>query len=498
MGPPPFSDGNYVCEVWLAEGLTGFNGATAFQRWKRGPVPPEAKAPRDASMGPPPFSDGNLCGPCRRQRGRRGFNGATAFQRWKRSAASLRSMAAVSFNGATAFQRWKRVRHHSTPAFHGRLQWGHRLSAMETCAFRQDQRVLVKLQWGHRLSAMETRVRPRLYLHRRSFNGATAFQRWKLMDCAGGGEGRVVASMGPPPFSDGNHHPRNRVLPLFDASMGPPPFSDGNGSSSICIIEKIPGFNGATAFQRWKLEPVVGGPAGIDASMGPPPFSDGNCRGHGASHNHLQASMGPPPFSDGNSPPAHQHWRGRNRFNGATAFQRWKPWLRVRFIRTDSKLQWGHRLSAMETLEREIQGDGQEVASMGPPPFSDGNWLWRSWSGMLVEMLQWGHRLSAMETRDGLTKPTFSWWLQWGHRLSAMETGTSHIPAGPPGSRFNGATAFQRWKPLQRWAKNPPKSDASMGPPPFSDGNKERRTMDLSQRAASMGPPPFSDGNCSL
>ena len=37
------------------------------------------------------------------------------------------------------------------------LQWGHRLSAMETSRIGGDGNLLASpLQWGHRLSAMET------------------------------------------------------------------------------------------------------------------------------------------------------------------------------------------------------------------------------------------------------------------------------------------------------------------------------------------------------
>ena len=108
---------------------------------------------------------------------------------------------------------------------------------------------------------------------------------------------------------------------------------------------------------------------------------------------------------------------------------------------------------------------------MGPSPFGDGNVETNaSDNGGVDTPLQWGHRLSAMETgREGCYYPD-SGRLQWGHRLSAMETGRGRLllpglgPAsmGPPpfgdGNRspsrstpssqrsFNGATAFRRWK----------------------------------------------------
>ena len=135
-------------------------------------------------------------------------------------------------------------------------------------------------------------------------------------------------------------------------------------------------------------------------------------------------------------------------FNGATAFRRWKPGTRLAITPCMAHLQWGHRLSAMETLQlRKFQRE--------------------------FIALQWGHRLSAMETSrrrrfrhphgraPSMGPPPFgdgnipldgeAWAnqliLQWGHRLSAMETwrGTPTVPTPRP---FNGATAFRRWKPL--------------------------------------------------
>ena len=37
---------------------------------------------------------------------------------------------------------------------------------------------------------------------------------------------------------------------------------------------------------------------------------------------------------------------------------------------------------------------------MGPPPFGSGNLLTASVGGVVYVVLQWGHRLSAVETRD--------------------------------------------------------------------------------------------------
>ena len=83
--------------------------------------------------------------------------------------------------------------------------------------------------------------------------------------------------------------------------------------------------------------------------MGPPPFSDGNVSSDSRGGSSHLPSMGPPPFSDGNPRgPSRAGSPGRS-FNGATAFQRWKRDI-VYVTDIDTYiLQWGHRLSAMET-----------------------------------------------------------------------------------------------------------------------------------------------------
>ena len=236
-----------------------------------------------------------------------------------------------------------------------------------------------------------------------SFNGATAFRRWKL-------GGRQVVRWG-------HRHP----------SMGPPPFGDGNAGSVCRVLPARHTFNGATAFRRWKLEgPGETDPSRLRPSMGPPPFGDGNCPGQHYPQPGLRPSMGPPPFGDGNVTISC-----------------------ARFSR-ETTLQWGHRLSAMET---------------SAPSFD----------------------------LTGLTA------LQWGHRLSAMETGTSFTCQGwGMGRAFNGATAFRRWKRDKRHHQHHQRGRPSMGPPPFGDGNSLNRANLNAVRTPSMGPPPFGDGNRSL
>ena len=190
-----------------------------------------------------------------------------------------------------------------------------------------------------------------------------------------------------------------------------------------------------------------------------------------------QASMEPPPFGDGNVLRAI-----RRSFNGAIGW----TYVSRNGIWAHPLLQWSHRLSAMETSVGDfpsrllhglllLQWSHRLSAMETWPPVGYP-------SGPTPWMLQWSHRLSAMETMvfegevaclPGLLL------LQWSHRLSAMETARHgfngatafpHINIQP--WRFNGATAFRRWKGRSRGLP----AGASMEPPPFGDGNCPSRT----------------------
>ena len=112
-------------------------------------------------------------------------------------------------------------------------------------------------------------------------------------------------------------------------------------------------------------------------------------------------------------------------------------------------LQWGHRLSAMETSMPDPQPVSPRRPSMGPPPFGDGNAvlagpppLRRPAFNGATAFRRWKRNHQELSARDRL-------YLQWGHHLSAMETYDSD------------------W-----WT---PEGEApSMGPPPFGDGNEIR------------------------
>ena len=160
----------------------------------------------------------------------------------------------------------------------------------------------------------------------------------------------------------------------YRPSMGPPPFSDGNVADCIQAGLLPDGLQWGHRLSAMETLPPLRHCLSVDVpSMGPPPFSDGNW-------NATQAAIS---------------WTYS--FNGATAFQRWKPGHVARHYRRRGCLQWGHRLSAMETWP-----------TVGRP--------------MADTSLQWGHRLSAMETVLGAVGVNDMAFLQWGHRLSAMET----------------------------------------------------------------------------
>ena len=234
------------------------------------------------------------------------------------------------------------------------------------------------------------------------FNGATAFRQWKTTRLIPGTRsirplqwGHCLSTM----EIFGSFTPLARMLPLqwgrrlsameiqrgqgtvsghCVASMGPPPFGDGKGVEVNAVVR-----------------------AG-DASMGPPPFGDGKLWIDGGYDCCERASMRPPPFGDGKTCGNTSRCPSTSSFNGATAFRRWKaPATRCGLL-PQLSLQWGHRLSAMESLLWGGMEAVNEGASMGPPPFGDGK------------------------------------------TLEATATGGSD-------TSFNGATAFRRWKASLRW-----------------------------------------------
>ena len=232
------------------------------------------------------------------------------------------------------------------------------------------------------------------------------------------------------------------------ASMGPPPFSGGNGDSCPGAFGPYRCFNGAAAFQRRKCSQASAARisffslqwgrrlSAAEILLFAAELVEGNV-----------ASMGPPPFSGGNKPkpgrkPTHYlASMGPPPFSGGNVLSRWQSAVAI-------------------------------AASMGPPPFSGGNQIIESES-QNHEWLQWGRRLSAAEMFVRACGVAVFHGLQWGRRLSAAEI-------------------------LLFAAELVEGNVASMGPPPFSGGNKPKPGRKPTHYLASMGPPPFSGGNNSV
>ncbi len=207
-----------------------------------------------------------------------------------------------------------------------RLQWGHRLSAMERWIIPTFPSIDPTLQWGHRLSAMEIQY------------ATIAAQRIPALQW-----GHRLSAME-------RLMQQRRYLDVKHASMGPPPFGDGKRSVAPPVSGCCPCFNGATAFRRWKT--VI----------------SWYC------WSHLKCFNGATAFRRWKVGGGYPRWPYRGalqwghrlsamervmkygivgdvtiRFNGATAFRRWKGPSGCCGRPSASLLQWGHRLSAMES-----------------------------------------------------------------------------------------------------------------------------------------------------
>ena len=161
------------------------------------------------------------------------------------------------------------------------------------------------LQWGHRLSVVETwTARPESAARFSDFNGATAFRWWKPAL-----QGEITAYA---KFLQSGHRLsvvetyllRNIHSSRYIPSMGPPPFGGGNADVPVRLNQHFP-----------------------PPSMGPPPFGGGNGIAMVRHIGRPRTSMGPPPFGGGNLTPPVYHKSANLRFNEATAFRWWKPAL---------------------------------------------------------------------------------------------------------------------------------------------------------------------------
>jgi len=195
---------------------------------------------------------------------------------WKRVRGSRTSRRGNSFNGATAMEPWK--------------------------SDEQDR---------HRENVL-------------GFNGATAMEPWKRLP-----HRRIRRGWGTLQWGHGNGAVEEflvalcHVSPLL-ASMGPRQWSRGRGDFSWSAYHATACFNGATAMEPWKSEPLN--------------------------------EEGPGVLS----------------FNGATAMEPWKSEDGCRRMPVSQGLQWGHGNGAVEEFDSEELAIEALSASMGPRQWSRG------------------------------------------------------------------------------------------------------------------------------
>ena len=329
-------------------------------------------------MGPPPFGSGNYHGEHpipMRDRLQWGHRLSAVETRDTRPSPSHAGRASM---GPPPFGSGNKVPTNGTVTSGIRLQWGHRLSAVETLeCLAGELEGLMMLQWGHRLSAVETRRRIR------------------------GGPWIRLASMGPPPFGSGNS---GRVV-------------------GICwTVFQLQWGHRLSAVET-SLNIFFAHCGHANASMGPPPFGSGNnLPAISIAADLNRASMGPPPFGSGNAPcfssilPRWYMLQWGHRLSAVETSN-----VAVMRRRPSSVLQWGHRLSAVETC-RSWDGRGPgPIASMGPPPFGSGNAAHCSVSG-----LSGGASMGPPPFGSGNRR-------RWCHAVPCLHS-------------FNGATAFRQWK----------------------------------------------------
>ena len=183
--------------------------------------------------------------------------------------------------------------------------------------------------------------------------------------------------------------------------MGPPPFGGGNPASWWSGIAATSGFNGATSFRRWKPG------YHCEVNQGPDPLQWGHLLSAVETSDHqpltvsnmallqwghllsaVETGCTPCPGRSRracfNGATSFRRWKPRKQpwakvpgccFNGATSFRRWKPRSLTHVPCNTSMLQWGHLLSAVETLAGCLKPVRNGRASMGPPPFGGGNRL---------------------------------------------------------------------------------------------------------------------------
>ena len=159
-----------------------------------------------------------------------------------------------------------------------------------------------------------------------------------------------------------------------------------------------------------------------------------------------------------------------------------------------SPLQWGLRLSAVESVCAAAGAVGEPFASMGPPPFGGGKELEREVGTFEVVPASMGpppfgggkgrRCCPAREARRSFNGA--SAFRRWKASTSPCATSSPRC--------FNGASAFRRWKDPVGLALPLEFGVASMGPPPFGGGKGRHLHQTRLFCPASMGPPPFGGG----
>ena len=254
------------------------------------------------------------------------------------------------------------------------LQWGRHSSATETLsAANQVSSWCAVLQWGRRSSATETVAR----------NAPPTSP--------------VLASMGPPLFSDGNMWQTADVYALFCCFNGAAALQRrkpvaGPADETADVRLQWGRRSSATETRRWivaskdadelqwgrrssatetrrmfaHLRPV------FVASMGPPLFSDGNVERMSTIDSTMNGFNGAAALQRRKHRTLKSCGCERRRFNGAAALQRRKP------QRHSPEPHFPHCFNGAAALQRRKRGSRTNVrlqflASMGPPLFSDGN-----------------------------------------------------------------------------------------------------------------------------
>ena len=258
------------------------------------------------------------------------FNGATAFRQWKRAPSCPRWQSSLRFNGATAFRQWKLPDVGLAALMSAQLQWGHRLSAVETEYRESPSELVARLQWGYRLSAVETAktVKTAVHMlelqwgHRLSAVETFLWNFPRLRDelLQWGHHLSAVETSAAYPAG----HRRLR------ASMGPPPFGSGNRATPSGLFRMALQLQWGHRLSA--VETVV-----FDAMSRP--FAE-------LQWGHRLSAVEPPARPTGGH-------HSIARFNGATAFRQWKLTDPKTGVTVEVNLQWGHRLSAVETFSAE-------------------------------------------------------------------------------------------------------------------------------------------------